>query len=227
MGVFETVCNRCGTPVGAEDIAAQGKAEVVKKLQRYCELLSETEELKSKIKPQSSFPMYAENYYKKRSFMKFFWPFMVGGIAAGFLVYIISIVISVTSIVNDYDMYSSYSSTSDMATNHIAGNVYGGYFVGLIVCAAIIVLGIFVSKKKQAAFNSNADFMNMQQTEKVKQGQMNQKMIDIYQEDIQEMHKYESLVPEEYRTFMKVSKIIELLKSDQAQTIEEAINLLG
>ena len=47
-------------------------------------------------------------------------------------------------------------------------------------------------------------------------------MIDLYQENLNNIRKYENLVPEEFQTFDKVNQIIELLKEDKANTIEEA-----
>ena len=69
--------------------------------------------------------------------------------------------------------------------------------------------------------------MNMQKTEKFREGQKNQKMIDIYQEDINEMYKYEQLVPKEYRTVPQLTRIIELIENDQAATVEEACTIMG
>ena len=69
--------------------------------------------------------------------------------------------------------------------------------------------------------------MNMQKTEKYREGLKNQKMIDMYQEDINEMYKYEQLVPKEYRTIPQITKIIELIENDQAATVEEACAMMG
>ena len=99
--------------------------------------------------------------------------------------------------------------------------------VALIVAAAIIFFGVKISKRKQEDFNSNADYMNRQSMDKYRQGVQNQKMIDIFQENIAEMHKYESLVPEKYRTSSLVGEIISILNDDRAQTVEEACSMLS
>ena len=96
----------------------------------------------------------------------------------------------------------------------------------IIVAAVIIFFGVKTSKRKQADFNSNADFMNRQASERYQKGLQNQKMINLYQSNIQEMHKYETMVPEKHRNSADVGSIIQILKEDRAQTVDEAIALL-
>ena len=104
----------------------------------------------------------------------------------------------------------------------MVGDVYGGYFAGLIIAVIIIIVGTKIAKRKRDDFNRNSDLMNQIATERYQQGVRNQKMIDIYQENLNSMRKYENLVPEEFQTYDKVNQIIELLKADKANTIEEA-----
>ena len=97
----------------------------------------------------------------------------------------------------------------------------------MLVAVAVIVIGIIISKRKQAEFNKNAEFMNMQVSERYKMGLKNQKMIDIYQDNINKMRKYERFVPEKYRTSAKVNEIINIIKEDKADTVEEAIQFVS
>ena len=216
------VCPRCGNFKGSDaDNAATGKISLIRTLEKLRDLLGETEELRGMIKPQSEFPMSNEQNYKKRSFMYFFWPFLVGGIGVGTVIYVISTLITVFSAF-DSAQYAYSSSDVSSLSSRMVGDVYAGYFAGLIIAVIIIIVGTKIAKRKRDDINRNADLMNQIATERYQQGVRNQKMIDLYQENLNNMRKYENLVPEEFQTFDKVNQIIELLKEDKANTIEEA-----
>ena len=220
-------CPRCGNFKGNDaDNAATGKITLIRHLEKFRDLLSETEELRGMIKPQSDFPMSNEQIYKKRSFMKFFWPFLVGGIAAGTVIYIISTVISIFSLASSAQ-YSYTTTDVSYLQSRMMGDVYAGYFAGVIIAVIIIIVGTKIAKRKRDDFNRNADLMNQIATEKYQQGVRNQKMIDIYQDNLHNMRMYENLVPEEFQTAEKVDMIIELLKADKANTIDEACAMLS
>ena len=136
-------------------------------------------------------------------------------------------------------MVIMFSSAMDIATqpsvsdqqvqtfaNHAMTNIYGGYIVAIAVALAIIFMGLWLSRKKRDAFNSNADMMNRIASGRYQKGLQNERMIDIYQDNLANMRRYEDLVPAEYQTSQKVSLIIEALKEDKADTVEEAIALL-
>ena len=110
--------------------------------------------------------------------------------------------------------------------NHAMADIYGGYIVAIAVALAIIFMGLFISRKKRDAFNSNADMMNRIASERYQMGLKNERMIDIYQDNLASMRRYEDLVPAEYQTSQKLTLIIEALKEDHADTVEEAIALL-
>ena len=224
LGPADRICGKCGTPVTQAFVVDTKKINLIKDLETYRELLSETEELKSMIKPQSSFPSSVDRF-KTRSFMRYFWPFMVGGPVAGYVIYIISTIIMMSSVMS-MDTYNMTNEQAQRASASILSDTFGGMIVALFVTAAIIIFGVVISKRKQRDFNSNAEFMNMQASERYNMGVKNQKMIDIYQDDINRMYKYESLVPEEYRKPSKIRKIIDVIKDEKADTVEEAIALL-
>lgn len=222
-------CPRCGySKDGAGDNATGGPApffnadkhRLVMDLQKFRDLLSETEELKEMIKPQSSFPTQEESVSKKKSFMAFFWPFMVAAIVGGYGIYMIATFIAMQSV------YTATNYKTDIAYSHFMSDTFGGIVVALVVAAIIIFFGVKVGKRKQADYNNNVDMLNRIASEKYQQGLQNQRMINLYQENINSMRKYETLVPEEYQTSEKLTQIIDLLKDDKADTVEEAIALL-
>lgn len=228
-------CPKCGFSKDGENAAPAGgparpfnseKHVLIMNLTKFRDLLSENEELQRMIKPQSEFPRQDEQVYKKRTLMKFFWPFLVGGIGAGFVIYFISAMIMLSTVMSAGTQPSMTQSQVDTYTSHVVNDIYGGYFVAIAVALAIIFFGLWLSRKKRDAFNSNADMMNRIASERYQQGLKNERMIDIYQDNLANMRRYETLVPEEYQTSEKVSLIIEALKEGPAETVEDAIAML-
>lgn len=200
--------------------------ELIRKLERYRELLAETIELRSRIRPQNEFPVReANDEFKKRSLMKFFWPFLVGGIGGGSLVYAITAFIAFYSMMNTAKYTLSREKASSAATQ-MMGDIYIGYFAAIIVAVAIILIGLKIAKSKQAAFNKNSDYMNAIQAENYKKGLLNAKMQTILDDDLREMRLYETMVPEDFRTPERLTEIIALIKNEQAKTVDEACAML-
>ena len=212
MADDDLVCVKCGTKV------KPATDDLIDKLVRYKQLLSECEELKTMMKPQNSYVSDEPTVYKTRSFMRYFWPFLVGAVVGGYLIYMLSSVIIVSTISSDY---------SQATASSVLGDAFIGLILALIVAVAIAFIGVKISKSKQAAFNSNAEYMMRQADERRQAAQDNQKILNVYQENVTEMHLYEHLVPEQYRTSAKVGTIIDLLKEDKAETVEEACSLFG
>jgi hypothetical protein len=155
--------------------------------------------------------------------MKFFWPYLVGGIGGGYLLYFIVTMITMSSV----QAYAVQAETDpSLATSRILGDTVMGMVLALVVAAAIIIFGIMISKRKQAEQNSKADYMNREASERYQKGLENQRMINLKQSNIQEMHQYESLVPNEFRTPIRIGKIIGYLKEDKAKTVETACDLI-
>ncbi len=227
-------CPKCGFSKDGDNAAAGGPARpfnsdkhvLIMNLTKFRDLLSENEELQTMIKPQSEFPRTDEQVYKKRTLMKFFWPFLVGGIGAGVVIYLISMVIMFSTVMSASTQPTMTQAQAQTYTNHAMADIYGGYVVAIAVALAIIFLGLWLSRKKRDEFNSNADTMNRIASERYQQGLKNERMIDIYQDNLSSMRKYETLVPEEYQTSEKVSLIIEALKENHADTVEEAIAII-
>jgi hypothetical protein len=99
--------------------------------------------------------------------------------------------------------------------------------LALVVAAAIIIFGIMISKRKQADHNNKADYMNREASERYQKGLENQRMINLKQSNIQEMHQYETLVPDEFRTPVRIGKIIGYIEEDKAKTVEAACDLIS
>lgn len=218
------VCLKCGTVVGQEN-EAEVKKDLINKLTEYQTLLSECEELETMMKPQNSFPATEPRPFKKKSFIRYFWPFIIGATGGFYLVYVLAFVISTYSTYTSYNPYTSSVSKSTLERNLI-GDYMIGYVVAAIVAVAIIIIGIKIAKSKQAAANSGAERINDELAERYRKGLLNQKMIDLHTDNTRKMRFYEDLVPEEYRTSAQVASIIGLLKEDKAQTVEEACALI-
>jgi len=203
------------------NVASSGldKRSLISKLERYKQLLVECEDLKSMIKPQSSFPSSPETNFKTKSFMRYFWPFLVGGIIGGYVIYMIASFMTM-------QMAIDITGDPKIAASQMLGETLAGLAAGLIVAAAVIFFGIYVSRRKQAEFNKNIEFMNREATERYNQGIKNQKMIDLYQENLNEIYKYEPLVPEEHRTADHLGQIIDILKENRAETVDEACAII-
>ena len=219
-------CGKCGTPVNSENADSLRKGDLIRQLERYKVLLSEISELNSMIKPAENFPTSLDTTFKKRAFMRFFWPFLVGGVVTGSIVTYISAFSSMTRIQNMVP-HSMTKEQASMEASKMVTEMYGGYFLAIVIAIGIIICGVIIAKKKQAAFNQNADFMAQRQKERYEQGIQNDKMIAILKEDLFELRRYEGLVPEDYQTPEFVSQIIDLIRNDKATTVEEAIQLLG
>ena len=203
MGDNASMCGKCGALVSTPTADAYKKNTLIRDLTRFRELLLEIEELNTMIRPQSEFPVSDSIIFKKSSFMRYFWPFLVGGIGGASLLYIIIAMITFNSTMNQANYVVSKADMNRISANMV-NDIYIGYIVCAIVAVAIIIIGVKIAKSKQASFNKNAD------------------MIDIKNDDIREIRKYEPLVPEEYQDPDSLAKIINLIQNDKASTVEEA-----
>ena len=218
------VCANCGTVVGQEN-EAEVKKDLINKLTEYQTLLSECEELETMMKPQSTFPATEPAPFKKRTFIKYFWPFIIGAVGGFYVVYVLSVLIGTYSTLNSYNPYTS-SVTKEALERNLVSDYLLGWLVGAIVCVAIICIGIKVAKSKQAAINDNAERINEELADRYRKGLLNQKMIELHTDNTRKMRFYEDLVPEEYRTSAQVASLITVLKENKAKTVEEACALI-
>ena len=159
-------CPKCGFSKDGENAAQAGgparpfnseKHVLIMNLTKFRDLLSENEELQRMIKPQSEFPRTEEQVYKKRTLMKFFWPFLVGGIGAGIIIYFISMVIMFSTVYSAGTQSTLTQAQVDTYASHAVADVYGGYVVAIAVALAIIFLGLWLSRKKRDEFKSKTN----------------------------------------------------------------------
>ena len=223
MADGDHICLKCGAEAVNEDPSSE-KKEMVRRLSEYQVLLSECEELEDKIQPPSKFPAVEPTEVKKRSFIKYFWPFIIGATVGFYIVYMLASFIAIQSAV-DKARSSIRPDVNSLSINMVS-DVYIGLFAAAIVALAIIFIGRKIAKSKQAEYNKGIDRMNIEIAERYKKGLLNQRMIDIHTENTIKMRQYESLVPEQYRTSLLVGQIIDLINEDKAQTVEEACALI-
>ena len=224
MGDEDHICLNCGTKVG-KDPGSESKQELIKELTEYQTLLADNEELETMIKPQEKFPTAVPTAFKKRAFIGFFWPYIVGGTLSFFGIYIIAIAIAAFTNLDSYNPYTSSVSVNTVKAN-LVGDIYVGYFVAIIVAVAVFVIGIKVSRAKQRAFNSGVDRKNAEVTDRFNKGLLNQKMIELHTDNERKIRLYGEIVPEKYRTASQVASIITLIKEDKAATVAEACTML-
>lgn len=225
MGDNAITCGKCGTPTDrAPEII---RDDLLKKLERFKSLLSEASDLGSRIRPQSEFPSAPNGDFKKRTLMKYLWPYLVGGIGAASILYIVIVIVTMVSAVDSGNYRYSRYGTSSIDPSSFMGSIYGGYFLAALVGVAIIFIGIIIAKKKRNSFNTNADYMIREFNQKYQEGVRNQQMSDRLNKLIGEMAQYEYLVPTEYQDCENLGKIIDLIKSGKAYTVEEAISQLA
>ena len=225
MGDNAVTCGKCGAPT--EKAPEIIKNDLLKKLERFKTLLGEASDLGSKIKPQSEFPSTPNGDFKKRTLMKYLWPYLVVGIGVASVLYLVIVVVTMLSAVNSGAYKYSRYGTSSLDPSSLMGGIYGGYLLAAIVGVAIIFIGIIIAKKKRNSFNTNADYMIREYNQKYQEGLKNLEMSNRLNKLIGEMSQYEHLVPVEYQDCEHLGKIIDQIKSGKAYTVEEAISCLA
>ena len=223
MSDLAQTCLYCKTSIG-EAGSMSAKDDLILSLSKYQTLLSECEELETQIKPMSSFPISEPPVSKKRSFMKYFWPYIIVAAVGFYVTYIGTTLVTISSTSNLAK--SQIRPNAQALSNRLMTETVIGWVVAILIALTVVIIGIKISKRKQADFNREAARMTVELQERYQKGLRNQKMITIYEENERMMRQYEPLVPEEYRTSAFVGQIVNLLKEDKAQTVNEAIELL-
>ncbi len=189
--------------------------ELIARLKEYRDLLAETEELGAFIKSPGDTHTTPPAPLKKKTFMRFFWPWMVAAIIAFYVVYMATAFIAMQSTIRT-------AGTARLAFSQMMGDTMAGMICAAIVVIIIILFGIRVAKRKRNYSNRETEYLNKIADEKYNRGMANQKAIKILEEDIIKAHEFEPLVPAGYRTSEKVGIIIDLISSGKAETVEEA-----
>ena len=219
-------CGKCGALISTPTSDAYRKNTLIRDLTKFRDLLLEVEELNTMIRPQSDFPLNNNIEFKKKSFMRYFWPFLVGAVGGGSILYMIVALITFYSTMKQANYIVSRADANNLSASMVS-DIYIGYIACFIAALGIILIGVKIAKSKQAAANKEVDMLMREQSEKYQKGLKNQKMIEIQTDDLREIRKLEPLVPEEYQDPDSLTKIIDLIKNDKATTVEEACALLG
>ena len=202
----EECCSNCGCRIGGFDNPGKDN-ELIKKLNEYRLLLDEYEYIVSTVKPQDNFPQEEEQTaFKKRSFFRYFWPFLVIAAAVSYGVGILSNLL--------------------LTFRKDITSLLLGALLCIIADVAIIVFGYKVAKRKQAENNHTAETMSSIAQERYNLGLANKKKIDRLAVLEEKKAKLDPLVPEGFRDFDHVAKIQELIMQNKASTIEEACALI-
>lgn len=203
---YDEICYQCGAKISDPDEVSD-KEELVEKLDKYRLILDEYEYLKAIVKPSENYASFREQKQGKRSFIRFFWPFLV----ISFLTFWII--------------------KAGSNTICAAGSCTRYSFIGLLVAIAIslviVLYGYGFAKNKQAEVNRDADIMNALTMDLYTIGQANQEKLNRLNELTREKSKYDHLVPEGWRDFDHVAKIQELIMQDKAASVEEAIAIIN
>ena len=199
----EEFCSSCGLRIKGFD-KPSGKAELIKKLDEYRLVLDEYEYIVATVQPQINFPQEeGQTEFKKRSFFRFFWPFLV---IAAVILYVIGCLASLFGTAN-----------KDVVTLLL------GSLLGVVVAVVIIIFGVKVAKRKQADVNRKAEEMDEIAKERYNRGVANQKKIERLAVLEDKKEQLDPLVPEGFRDFDSVAKIEEMIMKNRAESIEDAI----
>lgn len=198
----------------------QGRANdpLLMKLKRYVEMFAECETLATMIKPENSIPQVDGIPAKKRSFIRYFWPFLVGAIGGGFFVYYVGVFLVVLSRLN---------TIAEQGTDVVIGDTLLSYGIAILVAVIIAIFGVKIAKAKQSKYNSEVEYQNTQEEVLHQKAVNNQKMISQYQQNIQKMNEYEQLLPPQYRNIDAITALVEIFESGKAATLDEACALLA
>ena len=202
-------CPKCGPGInGAGD--ADERSVLIKKIDEYRLLLDEYEYITKTVLPQSNFTDEEnEPSIKKRSFFKYFWPYLV---ISAIILYATGALLSI---------YVNFANGRDVLTVLVAPLLAMGFV------AVLIVFGIKNSRRKQKEMNSRAETLTSIQNEKNLLALANQKKIDRLAELEPKKAQFDSLIPEGYRDFDHVAKIEDLIIQNKATTIDEAIAIIS
>ena len=199
----EDFCSKCGLRIRGFDKPSD-KADLIKKLDEYRLLLDEYEYIVATVQPQDNFPREeGQTAFKKRSFFRFFWPFLV---IAAVILYVVG---ALTSLFG--------TASKDVVTLLL------GTLLGVVMAVVVIVFGVKVAKRKQADVNGKAEEMDELAKDRYNRGVANQKKIDRLAVLEEKKDKLDPLVPVGFRDFDHVAKIEEMIMKNRADSIEEAI----
>ena len=202
----DELCYHCGAKINDPE-EVPSKDELLKELDAYRLILDEYEYLKAVVKPESNYSSFQPTRTEKRSFIRYFWPFLVISFIAFCII--------------------NAGARSICDTSCCQRYLAIGFFVAIAIALVILLYGYGFAKRKQAEVNRDASIMNALTMDLYTIGQANQEKVNRLRELSSEKSKYDHLVPEGYRDFDHVAKIQELIMQDKASSVEEAIAIIN
>ena len=127
--------------------------ELIARLKEYRDLLAETEELGAFIKSPGDTHTTPPAPLKKKTFMRFFWPWMVAAIIAFYVFYMATAFIAMQSTIRT-------AGTARLAFSQMMGDTMAGMICAAIVTIVIILFGIRVAKRKRNDSNRETEYLN-------------------------------------------------------------------
>ena len=206
---YDEFCYHCGAKIESSDEATDittDKEKLIKDLDDYRLILDEYEYLKANVKPEGSYSSFQESTSRKKSFIRYFWPFTVISFIAFCVIYA--------------------GSRSICDAHSCQRYTFIGLIAAIAVSLVIILYGYGFAKKKQSEVNRDIAIMNALTMDMHIIGQANQEKLNRLKELSSEKSKYDQLVPAGYRDFDHVAKIEELIMRDKAASVEEACRMI-
>lgn len=190
-------------PAAASAGAQKSKGELLPILQRYRDVLRDIDKLKTEA-PSTFASSPSDTPVRYHTFIKFYWPFIVGSIVAFWVIYFISAKMAV----RDLDLRI----------------LYGGVILGGLVFLGTILGGIAVAKSRQSTANYYAyEYAHRRDSKSKSRTSNNTEMENA----LAKKRSIEDDLPEEltarYRTYENMCTIVRVIKFEKANTLEEAL----
>lgn len=188
---------------GAQQKESMSKGELLPILQRYRDVLRDIDKLKTEA-PSTFASSPSDTPVRYHTFIKFYWPFIVGSIVAFWVIYFISAKMAVRDL--DFRI------------------LYGGIILGGLVFLGTILGGIAVAKSRQSTANYYAyEYAHRRDSKSKSRTSNNKEMEDA----LAKKRSIEKELPEEittkYRTYDNMCTIVRVMKFEKANTLEEAL----
>jgi len=182
----------------------QNKNELLQVLQRYRDVIRDLEKANAEATSTFASEAYDEpvRYY---TFMRFYWPFLVGAFFAFWIVYIFM---------------------ARLAVHTLSMNVLKiGLILAIIVTLTLVFVGIGVARNKQDSANNAVYAYADSRRRKAKSKEVTAAEKKQLEEKKRSLEKDLGMLPGKYRNYDALCNIVRLLKFDKAATLQEAMKM--
>ena len=213
------ICKQCGAPMGdnaiscgkcgAENTERVGldKQDLLAKLGRFKQLLDESSELAPKIRPQFEFPTSSSCNFAKKSFMRYFWPYMVGAVVTVNVLYFLGYILYISL---DTPLLFSLLSA-----------------IGVIAMIVILIVGGKTAVKRRNELNIQVDNRNQSERKKYREIQEKTELLKTqYANKKNSLSIYNDIVPLKNRNSRHMIRVKSLLQTNKAETFADALKLI-